>query len=62
MKEETSTVAGGEDPFLWLEEVEGERALAWAREQNERALARLETDPRFAAIARSDTGNAKKSR
>ncbi|RMD87706.1 MAG: S9 family peptidase, partial [Alphaproteobacteria bacterium] len=50
MKEETTTIAGGEDPFLWLEEVEGERALAWAREQNERALARLETDPRFAAI------------
>jgi prolyl oligopeptidase len=36
------------DPFLWLEEVEGERALAWAREQNARTLAELQGDPRFA--------------
>jgi prolyl oligopeptidase len=36
------------DPYLWLEEVEGERALAWAREQNARTLAELQGDPRFA--------------
>jgi hypothetical protein len=30
------------DPHLWLEEVEGERALAWARKQNERTLAELQ--------------------
>jgi prolyl oligopeptidase len=35
------------DPHLWLEEVEGERALAWARAQNERTLAELQADPRF---------------
>jgi len=35
------------DPHLWLEEVEGERALAWARKQNERTLAELQADPRF---------------
>jgi prolyl oligopeptidase len=23
-----------EDPYLWLEDVGGERALAWVREQN----------------------------
>jgi prolyl oligopeptidase len=39
-----------EDPYLWLEEVESERALAFAREQNERALARLEAQPLFATI------------
>lgn len=33
---------------LWLEEVEGERALAWVREQNARSLAELQADPRFA--------------
>ena len=33
------------DPYLWLEEVEGERALAWVREQNERSLAELESSP-----------------
>jgi len=36
------------DPYLWLEEVEGARALAWAREQNARSLAELQGDPRFA--------------
>jgi prolyl oligopeptidase len=37
-----------DDPYLWLEEVEGERALAWVRERNARSLARLEKDPRYA--------------
>jgi prolyl oligopeptidase len=36
------------DPHLWLEDVEGERALAWVREQNARSLAELQADPRFA--------------
>jgi prolyl oligopeptidase len=31
-----------EDPYLWLEEVEGEEALAWARERNEETLAALQ--------------------
>lgn len=35
------------DPFLWLEDVEGERALSWVREQNARGLTRLEADPRY---------------
>ncbi|HEX8900297.1 prolyl oligopeptidase family serine peptidase [Vitreimonas sp.] len=39
-----------EDPYLWLEEVEGERALTWVREQNARSLAQLERDPRFASL------------
>ena len=37
-----------EDPFLWLEDLEGERALAWAREQNARTLGELQGDARFA--------------
>jgi crotonobetainyl-CoA:carnitine CoA-transferase CaiB-like acyl-CoA transferase len=37
------------DPYLWLEDVEGERALSWVREQNAQSLAQLESDPRFAA-------------
>ena len=40
----------GEDPHLWLEEVEGERALAWVREQNARSLGALEGDPRYAQL------------
>ncbi|MBN8608013.1 MAG: S9 family peptidase [Caulobacterales bacterium] len=39
-----------EDPYLWLEEVEGERALTWVREQNARSLAVLEGDSRFAQL------------
>ncbi len=40
-----------DDPYLWLEEVEGERALDWVREQNERSLKELvEGDADFAAL------------
>lgn len=39
--------AAPEDPFLWLEEVEGERALDWARARNAESLARLTEDPRY---------------
>ncbi|MBY0565032.1 MAG: prolyl oligopeptidase family serine peptidase [Hyphomonadaceae bacterium] len=44
------TAMTGEDPYLWLEEIEGERALAWVREQNQRSLAVLEGDPRYAQL------------
>jgi prolyl oligopeptidase len=40
-------VAASEDPFLWLEEIEGERALAWARQENEKSLGTLQADPRY---------------
>jgi prolyl oligopeptidase len=40
----------GEDPHLWLEEVEGERAIAWVRQQNERSLSVLEGDARYAQL------------
>ena len=38
------------DPHLWLEEVEGDDALAWVREQNERTLAGLQANPRYAGF------------
>lgn len=37
----------GEDPYLWLEEVEGERALAWVEAQNRQSLEYLEALPTF---------------
>ncbi len=40
----------GEDPYLWLEEVEGDEALAWVRAQNTRSLATLQADPRYAGF------------
>ncbi len=39
-----------DDPFLWLEEIESDRALDWAREQNERSTEFLESHPHFQAI------------
>jgi prolyl oligopeptidase len=45
-----TTATSDNDPYLWLEEVEGERALAWVREQNAQSLAQLESDPRFASL------------
>jgi prolyl oligopeptidase len=37
-----------DDPFTWLEEIKGERALAWARGENTRSLGELQGDPRYA--------------
>jgi prolyl oligopeptidase len=39
-----------EDPYLWLEEIDSERALAWVRERNEKTLRRLAEDPAFREI------------
>jgi prolyl oligopeptidase len=36
------------DPYLWLEEVQGEKALAWVRERNEVSMATLQASPVFA--------------
>ncbi len=46
---------------LFLEEVEGEKALNWVRAENERSLALLETDPRYATLKQDalDIVNAK---
>ena len=46
----TPARAAFDDPFLWMEEVLGERALTWVRAQNERTLGILEGDPRFAGL------------
>lgn len=37
------------DPYLWLEDVGGERALAWVRERNRQTEAELMAQPGFAA-------------
>lgn len=39
-----------DDPWLWLENVEGENALAWARGQNERSLDTIRSHPLFEPI------------
>ncbi len=43
---DTSPVAEA-DPFLWLEDVEGDEALDWVRSENQRTAERLEAHPHF---------------
>jgi prolyl oligopeptidase len=44
-----------EEPFefAWLEEIHGERAMAWVEECNRETLVRLSDDPRFEAARRA---------
>lgn len=39
--------AQADDPYLWLEEVRGEKALAWVKEQNAKSQPAIESDPGF---------------
>ena len=38
------------DPFLWLEDVHGERAMDWVAAENAKTLGVLENDPHYAAL------------
>ncbi|MFV3408151.1 prolyl oligopeptidase family serine peptidase [Bdellovibrio bacteriovorus] len=38
------------DPYLWLEEVEGEKALEFAKAENKRTLGHFQQNPRFKTI------------
>ena len=44
----TASIAQAADLFMWLEEVEGTRALSWVDQQNQRTHSVLELDSRFA--------------
>ena len=39
-----------EDPYLWLEDVMGEKAIAWVKEQNAKTQKLLEAEPQFQPI------------
>lgn len=41
---------GKDDPYIWMEEIEGQRALDWAKAQNDRTLPILQNDPRYAPL------------
>jgi len=43
----SASVVNVEDPYLWLEEVEGEEALQWVQSQNEITQARYESSESF---------------
>jgi prolyl oligopeptidase len=38
------------DPYLWLEDKDGPRALAWVEAENAKTLPRLQNDPRYATF------------
>ena len=38
------------DPYIWLEEIEGERAMAWVEQHNAHSLGVLRGDPRFETL------------
>jgi prolyl oligopeptidase len=42
--------AAQDDPFLWLEEVNGEKAIGWVKEQNAKSQKLIEAHPQFAPI------------
>ena len=46
----TNPAFASDDPFLWLEEVEGEKALAWVAEQSAATTKVLEARPEFEPI------------
>ncbi|MBL8307683.1 MAG: S9 family peptidase, partial [Rubrivivax sp.] len=48
-----ATAAAADDPYLWLEDVLGERALGWVRERNAGAEKEFATDPGFEPLRRS---------
>jgi prolyl oligopeptidase len=39
--------SAAEDPFAWLEEVDGARAMAWVRAENTKTASVLDEDPRY---------------
>jgi len=42
--DKNSHAAGADDPYLWLEDVHGAKALAWVKAQNAKSTAVLQAD------------------
>ena len=50
---QSNSLAGApteDDPYLWLEDIGGDRALAWVREQNAESMSELEGSGGFAVL------------
>ena len=41
------------DPYLWLEDVQGEKALAWVRDRNAVSTAQLQAEARLTSLFRT---------
>ncbi len=46
----TTSAHAQEDPYLWLEEVMGEKAITWVKEQNAKSQKEIEAQPAFAPL------------
>src|SRR6516162_5264170 len=46
----TTALAAEADPYLWLEQVDGARAMQWVKAENAKTTAVLEKDPRYAGL------------
>jgi prolyl oligopeptidase len=46
----TAASADADDPYLWLEDVAGEKAMAWVLDQNARSRPAVEKEPGFAPL------------
>jgi prolyl oligopeptidase len=46
----TAAIAQPEDPYLWLEDVTGDKQMAWVKEQNAASVKELEARPEFKAM------------
>lgn len=44
----TARAQNAADPFIWLEDIDSPRSVAWVEAQNAKAAKRLEGDPRYA--------------
>ncbi len=45
-----AVAAAEDDPFQWLEEVQGDKALAWVKQQNAKSTALLEARPEYKPV------------
>ncbi len=46
----TSAANTGDDAYLWLEDVMGEKAIDWVKARNQKSQSKLEADPSFATL------------
>lgn len=47
------TLAQTDDPYLWLEDIQGDKALAWVRERNAKSEAEFKADPRYEPLRKN---------
>jgi prolyl oligopeptidase len=45
-----AATAADDDPYLWLEEIDGKKALSWVKDRNDSSLAVLEAVPEYKPI------------